>query len=165
MERFDAMLKYVLQTAKKQNIPVSDDILPEVGINYRATGRFGACRKTVHGFETELTYKLMDADDKACLTVLAHEVLHTCPGCMNHGKRWKSYAARLSRALDVNIKYSSSYEELGIDDTRCGKYKYTVVCGKCGAIIKRQKASKLIMHPEKYRCRCGGTFYVTSVKE
>lgn len=165
MEKIDAMLRYILDTAANYDIPVSKKIAPQVMINRRATGRFGACKRIADGFEIEISHRLINASDSACISVLAHEVLHTCHGCMNHGKRWRQYAECLSRAFDVNIKCSVSCAELGIEDISPDQYKYRVICSACGKAVCRRRASRLVTYPENYRCTCGGRLYVENVKK
>ena len=41
--------------------------------------------------------------DKSTLSVMVHELLHTCPDCVKHGYRWKKYAldpAQRNKALN-----------------------------------------------------------------
>ncbi len=163
LNNLNEMLKKIILTAKHCGIPVSDNIAENVAVNYRATNRFGLCRKTPRGFEIEVTYRLIDADEKSCMTVLAHEVLHTCSGCMNHKKLWKSYAEIMNKALGLNITNTSSCVGLGVEDI--SKVRYIAVCEKCSVQIKRQRMSLLIKHPERYRCRCGGRFAIIPVED
>ena len=97
---------------------------------------------------------MLGAEEKAVMQTLAHEVLHTCYGCSNHGARWKGYAARMNAAYGYEIARTDSCEKLGVPDTK--KVRYLLVCTKCGAQIRRSRRSPLVDHPERYRCRCGG---------
>ena len=47
----------------------------------------------------------------------------------------------------------------------CGENKFLVLrsgmdfklrCTRCGREFPRTKASPLVLHPERYRCKCGG---------
>lgn len=40
-------------------------------------------------------------------------------------------------------------------------YKYLVTCKNCGSTMGRHRSSKLIQHPEYYKCKCGGSLIVT----
>lgn len=159
MNDFNELLMTVINMAADLKIPISDRIDPNVKINHRAVGRFGLCKKIGNGYEIELTYRLIDASRTACINVLAHEVLHTCPGCMNHQKKWKKYAYMMNEKYSLNITNTDTCAALGVEDI--ARIKYVITCDKCGAVIKRQKASKLVSHPERYRCRCGGKFIVS----
>ena len=148
----EEILAAVIKEAKSLGIPVSDKIVPEVRINRRAVSRFGSCAMRYDGW-IELSERLLGADETARRRTLAHEVLHTCRGCRGHGKRWKGYAERMNSAFGYGISRTGSYEKAGIEPPPA---KYMVVCTSCGTEFPRMKRSKLVDHPERYRCRCGG---------
>ncbi|WP_130870146.1 SprT-like domain-containing protein [Intestinimonas massiliensis (ex Afouda et al. 2020)] len=156
MDRFDKLLVQVLEQARSLGIPVSDRIDPHVKINRRAVTRFGCCIRQKDGsFTIELTHRLLEGTDRACLQTLAHEVLHTCSACRNHGSLWRSYAGRMNAAFGYAISRTGTCGELGVPDTR--PVRHLVVCTRCGQEFPRAKASPLVLHPERYRCKCGGT--------
>lgn len=154
----DALLRAVLEEARQIGIPLSDNIFPHVAINRRAKTRFGCCRKVGDNYLIELSHLLLYAPMASCKQVLAHEVLHTCYGCRNHGARWRAYSRRMSNAYEYDISRVDSHENLGIEDKP--KAKYTVTCQNCGNTFERIRASKLTMHPDLFRCRCGGKLKV-----
>ena len=100
------------------------------------------------------TAALLEAEERACMQTLAHEVLHTCPGCRNHGALWKEYAARMNGAYGYAISRTGTCEALGVADVR--PVRYRLVCERCGQEFCRSRRSPLVDHPERYRCRCGG---------
>lgn len=156
MDRFDKLLVQVLEQARSLGIPVSDRIDPHVKINRRAVTRFGCCIHQRDGScLIELSARLLEASEQACLQTLAHEVLHTCPGCRNHGPRWKGYAARMNAAYGYEIARTDTCQRLGVEDTRT--IRHLVVCTQCGRQFPRTRLSTLVAHPERYRCACGGT--------
>lgn len=155
MNNFDALLIRVAAQARALNIPISAHIHPEVAVNRRAAARFGCCRRQGEGYQIELSDRLLEAGEGACCQTLAHELLHTCPGCQNHGPRWKSYAQRMNAAYGYHIARTDTCEALGVPDRR--PVRHLVVCDQCGLEYRRAKASRLVQHPERYRCRCGGT--------
>ena len=57
------------------------------------------------------------------MQTLAHEVLHTCPGCRNHGALWKEYAARMNGAYGYAISRTGTCEALGVADVRPVRYR------------------------------------------
>ena len=91
----------------------------------------------------------------------AHEVLHTCPGCANHGPAWKGWAAQMNRAYGYCIQTTDTHQALGLVDQR--PVRYLVVCSRCGQRLSRMKRSPLVDHPERYRCPCGGVLEVLPV--
>ena len=138
MNDFDALLVRVVDQARSLGIPVSRRIDPHVGVNRRAVSRFGCCIRRGDGS-----------------FAIAHEVLHTCPGCRNHGPRWKAWAARMNQAWGYAIARTGTCGELGVEDVR--PVRHLVVCTRCHREFPRMKRSPLVDHPERYRCRCGGT--------
>lgn len=157
----NVLLERVIAQARAVKIPVSPHISPAVVLNSRATGRFGCCIRKNGMFTIELSSRMLGAEEKAVMQTLAHEVLHTCYGCSNHAARWKGYAARMNAAYGYDITRTDSCVKLGVPDT--AKTRYLLVCTRCGAQIRRSKRSPLVEHPERYRCRCGGTLELRPV--
>ncbi len=155
----DRLLLTVLEQARALKIPISSRVAPHVRLNRRARNRFGCCIRGEDGYVIELSARLAEEGSvEAISQVLAHEVLHTCHGCSNHGQRWKGYAARMNAAYGYSIRRSDGFETLGLTDDR--PVRYLVVCQKCGRRIPRMKRSPLVDHPERYRCKCGGALRV-----
>ena len=149
------LLAEVAAEARALGLPVSENISPQVVINRRAKTRFGCCKRLPEGgFVIELSEMTAAAGERACREVLAHELLHSCPGCLGHGRLWQSYAAIMNSARGYNIRRTLRRGELGIPEP--AKYRYRLQCQSCGAIIGRMKRSPLIKRPSRYRCRCGG---------
>ena len=121
--------------------------------NSRAKTRLGVCKKTGSRYVVEIASSLLD--ERAPLkeglkNTLHHEILHTCRGCMKHMGRWKEYAARVNAAYGYSISRAADGDV--IPDEMAQKPKYRVVCPECGTVYERFKRSKLIVHPERYRC-------------
>ena len=151
---FDELLQSVLQEARAAGIPVSSHIAPHVERNTRAKKRYGRCIKKRDGYQIELSAYLEQADSAFVRTVLAHEVMHTCPGCMNHGASWKRYAAKMRDRYGYEITRTSGYPLLPEKEPPAARYM--LQCTACGTKFPRQKLSRLVQEPSRYRCRCGG---------
>lgn len=143
-------------------IPVSENI-EKVVINKRTRKRLGACfRETsVFGkekFTIEISERVLNCNDFQLCSIIAHELLHTCPGSFDHGKKWKKFGEKTETLLGYHIKRTINTEELDIPDFKnCDKFRYTVICQKCGQKYKRKKLCPLVKNPEKYKCgKCGG---------
>ena len=163
-EELDKLLARVTAQARAVKIPVSDRICTQVRLNRRARTRFGCCIRRGGEYIIELSARLAEeGSEDAVLQVLAHEALHTCYGCSNHGKRWKSYAAKMNAAYGYAISRTDKFEDLGLADDR--PVRYWVVCTKCARRTPRMKRSPLTDHPERYRCQCGGTLRVENHAE
>ncbi len=154
MNDVDTLLARVVAQARALGIPVSRRIAPHVRLNRRAVSRFGCCIRQGDGYLIELSERLLAAEERACLQTLAHEVLHTCPGCRDHGAVWKGYAAAMNAAYGYQISRTGTCEALGVPDLRPARY--VLVCQACGQEFRRARTSRLVQHPERYRCRCGG---------
>lgn len=130
-------------------------------INSRAKARWGLCKKLPDGcFEIEIAETLLQDDvaDMSVKNTVMHELLHTCPGCLRHTGKWKQYATLVNRRMPIyNITRTTSSEEKGVTVRRKEPvYRYILKCSDCGGEIRRQKKSRVVEHPEKYRCTCGG---------
>ena len=117
MNEFDALLARAVEQARALGIPVSARISPHVAVNRRAVTRFGCCIRRGGEYVIELSERLLEAEERACMQTLAHEVLHTCPGCRNHGALWKEYAARMNGAYGYAISRTGT---CGVRTLRAG---------------------------------------------
>ena len=156
----DLLLKTVIRQARALDIPVSVRIRPHVTINRRAVRRLGQCKRTRCGeYEIELSDALLRGSCTSCCETLAHEVLHTCPNCMNHQALWRAYAERMNHAYGYRISRTGDAERLGTEEK--GTVRYLVRCTACGNQAGRVRRSQIVKHPERYRCgKCGGALTV-----
>jgi len=131
-------------------------------INTRAKCRWGQCKQIAPGeFVISIANRLLQdtVSDQAAKNTILHELLHTVKGCHGHKGQWKELAAKVNRRLpQYTIKRTTSYEEKGLEyKPKARTNRYAVKCIQCGNEFYREKESKLIQHPEKYRCgSCGG---------
>ena len=130
-------------------------------VNTRAKSRWGLCRQVAPGeYVISISNRLLqdNVSDQAAKNTVAHELLHTVQGCLSHKGKWKELAAKLNRLLpQYSIKRTTSCAEKGLPDERKKTTnRYAVRCIHCGNEFYREKESKLIQHPEKFRCgACG----------
>ena len=158
MNDFNRLLVQVKEQALNVGIPLPDNIHPGIICNSRAKKRFGCCKKIDGEFYIELSSFMKDAPTDSVRQTIAHELLHTCNGCQNHGRLFKYYAGVMNRAYGYDIKTTSTFEELGIEKNEDAppSLNYALKCMSCGKIIVRSRMSKIIKHPSQYRCICGG---------
>ena len=154
MNDCDKLLKEVIAQARMAGIPVSEKIDPHVRINRRAVARFGCCKFEKDRQIIELALRIAQGPEKSCRETLAHEILHTCWGCRDHGERWRRYARQMNEAYGYEITRAATNQQLGVEEEK--GYKYLLLCEKCGAEFRRFRASRLTREPQRYRCRCGG---------
>jgi len=89
----------------------------EISVNTRAKSRWGQCRHKPDGTHTiNINVELLDEsnDIRGLENTIIHELLHTCPGCNNHGPIWKTYAEKVRAAYGYDIKRCSDAAEKGI---------------------------------------------------
>lgn len=169
-EKLNIILKDVIEEARALNIPVPDNICEEIKVNGRPKKRFGCCRRENGVFTIEVSKFLIDrigCENFKVRQVIAHEVLHTCDGCYEHGVKWKEYAKKMNSVYGYNIKRTSTFEEMGIDDIKeqnRGKIKYIIKCSRCGREYPRQRFTCVMKKINAYRCNCGGRLEIIEVK-
>ena len=162
-EKIRYMVKKTAELLRKDGIPVSKQI-SRVVINNRAQKRLGACRKTVdlsgrESYTIEISGIALKCGEKEIMEIIIHELLHTCPECLNHGKKWKEYASKVHKMTGYRITSTASYENLGIDVPETSpRTVYRIKCRNCGYIYVRKKICPLVKNPGKYRCgKCGSS--------
>lgn len=146
------------------NIGIRYGKIDRFEVNTRAKSRWGRCKKVNRGYIIEINVDLLDErnDINGLKNTIIHELLHTCEGCMNHGKEWKRLADKVNRHYGYGVTRCSNADEKGVNYRRESvrraqpDYKYAIRCECCGHIYRRSKLTKTIQHPENYRCKCGG---------
>ena len=163
MSKYNDLLKEVINEAIALNIPISNNINSNITINTRAKGRFGQCKKHNGTYLIEISEHLTQAENKYIKQTLAHEVLHTCPNCMNHGVTWKSYARKMNINYGYEISRATSCNNMGIVSPRIENAKYIITCKTCGKKSYKQRAANVVKHIDNYRCKCGGRLELCQV--
>jgi predicted SprT family Zn-dependent metalloprotease len=142
--------------------------IKSITVNKRPRKRLGACKIAGKGrrpeYEIEISFICRDLDDDQLKQVIIHEILHTCYDSMNHGATWKSNAEKVKSQLGYHISTTADLKGLGINEEQ-RKYRYVVQCLSCGQTMGRMRKSRVVKHPQYYRCsKCGGRLTVTEVK-
>ena len=155
-EELNACMAALAGELRALGIPLSRRIRPWVLVNTRARRRLGCCYARPDGsFEIEVSARLLE-DPVMLRQTLAHELLHTCRGCRNHGETWKAYAARVNEAMGMDISRLAPAGEDEPVRLRQDEPKYLLRCTACGRLIPRSRMSKAVKQPWRYRCPCGG---------
>lgn len=132
------------------DIPIADEI--HLKINTRAKRRWGLCRYISRGvYEIEISDRLLndDVSEEATFNTMIHELIHTCPDCMNHGKEWKKWADVINRNTNYNIKRTTSYAEKGVEPPAP---KYIVGCRTCSHKWYYNRAGAVVQNFAYYKC-------------
>ena len=146
------------------NIPVADII--HVKVNTRAKKRWGRCTLECEGeYTIEISDRLLadEISEEATFNTMIHELIHTCPHCMNHGKEWKRWADTVNRNTKYTIKRTTSYEEKGIEKP-VNIPKYTVKCSDCGRKWFYNRAGNVIQHLNRCKCPYCNTKHLTYIQ-
>lgn len=156
------------KTLKDLNVPVGN--VTEWAVNNRAHKRLGCCYRLTNGtYKIEVNADLLKEVNpiSALHDTLYHELLHTVPGCLNHGNKWQAYAAIVNKALGMNISRVCSVAEAGLIEYQPStrKYLYEIVCPECGrSLAKFKRRSFAVDFPELYKCKVCGHEGLTSKK-
>jgi len=115
-----------LQITQALHIPVSTDT--PVQYNGRIRRKWGYCKRLPNGtFEISVARVLGEEDvpKKTLMSTILHELLHTCPGCFNHDKLWKSYGKAIKKAYGIKIRTTSDAEDMKVESC------YYIKCRAC----------------------------------
>ena len=162
-EDVNSNLNIVIKQAQELNIPVPDNICGKVRINPRPKSRFGCCKKENEKFQIEISQFILQCREEKIREVLAHEVLHTCKNCYNHGNIWKEYAEKMNKAYGYNIKRVSSFKDMDITLNK-EEIKYVIKCYDCGREYPRHRYTAMMKKISLYRRACGGKLEVLKKK-
>ena len=153
-EMLNGLMASQKEELRSLGIPLSQEISPRVEINTRAQRRLGCCSWREGRFTIQVSSRILEDPTLLRITLL-HELLHTCYGCQNHGKRWKAYAKKVGQALGLEITRTVTVEGQP-QVLRQEPVKYLLQCQSCGRVIPRRRMSKAVQQPGRYRCPCGG---------
>lgn len=136
--------------------------------NSRTKNRWGQCRRILNRstgkteYEIEIGEWMTDEKFPESLirNTIAHEILHSCDGCMNHGAKWHRFATIMNQKYGYDIQTYVTKEEQAIrNEVEPVKYKYNFKCNKCGATVGKHKKCRFTEHTSLYWCsKCGGRF-------
>lgn len=164
MKNLDKLFNECMNEAKA--IGLKPGNIVGVTVNTRAKNRWGQTRYSNGVYSINISNRLLaeELDDMVAKNTIMHEIIHTCPGCMNHGENWKRLANRVNAAYpDYNIKRTTSCEEKGIEAPEPRAYRWEIYCKSCGKKWNYKRLPKCAQYPSNYRCFCGGEIGVKSL--
>lgn len=86
------------------------------------------------------------------LSTVTHELIHTIPGCMNHGSNFKYYAALVNRKYPaLQIQRCTSMESLGIQKNT-KNYPYIAKCNICNKEWKWTRKPRIFNYISACEC-------------
>ena len=140
----DLLLKQVKKELKGL-IPYSDSISKKVKI-VKAKSFLGQCKrlgiidcaKNGYQFEIKLSKYLLECDKQLIKDTIAHELIHTCNGCFNHGYSFKSLMYKINKELGYNVVIKNRDKSF----SEKFDHKYKLTCTKCGKVFYRNRLPK-----------------------
>lgn len=123
------------------------------GQTQRRRNKYGGWNYTI-----KITRKILGDETlvKGVKQTIIHELLHTCPDCWSHKDDWKGYVEIVNKQFGYNISRCAAWEEYGLTQEGMKECNYQLHCEKCGVKWRFTRTSKLVKHPDWYRCKCGG---------
>ena len=160
---------FCMEMLDEINIPYSK--VEKFTVNTRAR-QWGLCSLRDGKYYIQINVTLLDErnGEDGLINTILHELLHTCPDCMNHGAQWKFWAEKVRKAYGYNIKRTSDNDEKEVTTGNLNyhqrEYKYHVYCEKCGKLVTRRKRrSDLLDNLGRYvHSGCGGKLYYTDTE-
>lgn len=142
-----------IYTELQEIIPVSNAVTFKITdcVSY-----YGRCKRTKTGFTVYISKYIKD--EQCFKNTVAHELIHTCPACMNHGIIFQNLARKLKKyGYDIEVQ-SPITEEMKIAQQQKAKYEIGCVDG-CFKEYKQRK-----INVDKYKCvHCGADLYIKEV--
>lgn len=159
-KELNIMLEEGIQMIEDAGIIVGN-IKPKVIINKRSKRSLGSCRYTGarNDFTIQISHRVLDIEEDKVMDIVLHEILHSCPGCQNHGSIWQRHANTINNTYGSNITITANIKDLGVKPIEA---KYILKCDNCDNTWKRHTRSKLVKYPEQYKCNCGGHLYLAN---
>lgn len=142
---------------KHINMDISNKVT-EVKVNGRLSRSLGRCKynRRYGNYIIEINPCMLadEVEVKTTKNTIIHELIHTCPGCMNHGYEWKRRSDRVNRILGYNIARcaeADGLEAAGVElETR--EFKYALECPSCGSQWKYKRWCETLEAPSRYQC-------------
>lgn len=166
-EDLDKLLSDARQICRDSSVPISESICPKVYLidSHRTLGE--CCSKKGrpkslpkdYDFVIRISSHCLEFKRPRLLNTMLHELLHSCPDCLNHGPKWREYAAILKARYGVNITRLAHLNEderkilhKGYIRKRITSYRFTLTCPGCGHEWHYKKASRAVKLHDKCEC-------------
>lgn len=130
-----------------------------VSLSTRGIKNYGSCKKIGYN-HYKITINenyLKTANPEDVHNTIAHEIIHSLKGCMNHGPNWKEAASKLNSNYHftkiTRLGNSKEYREAYINN----QYKHKITCNECGRSWKWFRKSRIVNSCIKgtATCKCG----------
>lgn len=139
-----------------------------VKINSKRAKSLGRCstRDKKHYTITINSYHLKLSPASEVHNTIMHEVIHSLPGCMNHGPKWKAAASKVNHYYDFPTitRCAEVGQKEEFSDYVNATYKYIVECQSCHSKFRFMRKSKTVAACQtgRARCSCGSKNFIIS---
>lgn len=118
------------------SLGLSPGIVADVTLNSTAKNLFGRCKKRQTGdFQIEImTYLNAHRTAQELKQTIMHEVIHTLPGCNNHGPNFQAVARLVNTIKGYSVSTRSTLSAAIHNKL---DYRYRLICTHCGEELKR----------------------------
>jgi len=138
----------------------------ECEFNNRALNRLGRCtcigRNRYRISINEQFLKL--ANPENVHNTIMHEVIHSLPGCMNHGKEWQNAAKKVNANYNFTpiTRLHDLAEDKHYENYVKSNYHYSIECEKCHTKWNYMKKTKTYSACKegRARCSCGSRIFI-----
>ncbi len=159
--RIKRLLTKCITDAKTNGLPVAIDRVDGVRLNHRRDC-IGLCQRMSNGkFTVFFSDFYLALNDKEIGNVLMHELIHTIPGCWDHGVEFRQWM-QVINANGYNVEVSNRGDRAAKLRAVCeaalvADKKHVVVVGcEHGCRIPVSCRSKVARHPEYFECKLHG---------
>ena len=170
MRNYTQIMKDCMKELDSIHLATYSRRIISITINNRLSRSLGRCRRKYGDFYIELAGKVArdDVDLHFIKNIIMHELVHTMPGCFNHGPEFHRIGDMVSRKLGYHIDTHETVENMeaaGVKPIiKSEEAKYALVCKKCGAKIYKMRWCNALANPGNYRhTACGGDLYTVSL--
>lgn len=136
--------------------------------NSRAKTRFGQIkqiRSDYYEIELNSIHNQVDTPQSVKETII-HEIIHSLPGCMNHGTRWKAVCDKYNQTYHTHLSRQSTPSKEYMNSIPKTQNKYALICDKCKHEWYYARNTKLVQSArsgKSLRCPTCGLQHFTVV--
>lgn len=127
----------------------------------------GRCHYDGYEYDILLNPNMLNFEENGINTIkntLAHELCHTLPGCMNHGKNFHDKAKMINDLMGYIIDTKADVDSSSYFRKYLPNPNYKTVCGNCGYTTPRPHICNEVRNPGAYICYKCGSQAISSYK-
>ena len=150
--RIERIFTKVVADAKAVGVPHG----PVVGLEVRhRRNEVGLCIPRGDGFVIAFSEVYATLDDDEVADTLMHELIHTCPHCLNHGQIFHKWAGLVNhlKGYHVTTKARGAAYQAARHADVVAKHDLVVLACPCGCRLEVSRNRAVAKRPGNYLCR------------